>query len=57
MLPEKEIKNTTQNYSILLKIALNLLKNKKTERQGIVGKKLKAGWDKDYLLKALNIKV
>ena len=34
--------NAAQNYSLLLKIALNLLKNEKTEKQGIKGKRLKA---------------
>ncbi len=53
----KRKNNATQNYSILLKIALNLLKNEKTEKQGIAGKRLKAGWNEDYLLKVLNIKV
>ena len=53
----KRNKNAAQNYSILLKIALNLLKNEKTEKQGIVGKRLKAGWNQAYLLKVLNIKV
>ena len=53
----KRNKNSTQNYSILLKIALNLLKNEKTEKQGIAGKRLKAGWNEEYLLKVLNIKV
>jgi predicted transposase YbfD/YdcC len=49
--------NAAQNYSILLKIALNLLRNEKTEKQGIPGKRLKAGWNESYLLKILNIKV
>ena len=53
----KRNKNAAQNYSILLKIALNLLKNEKTEKQGIAGKRLKAGWNEQYLLKVLNIKV
>lgn len=53
----KRNKNAAQNYSVLLKIALNLLKNEKTEKQGIKGKRLKAGWDNQYLLKVLNIKV
>ena len=49
--------NAAQNYSILLKIALNLLRNEKTEKQGIAGKRLKAGWNESYLLEILNIKV
>ena len=53
----KRNKNAAQNYSILLKIALNLLKNEKSEKQGIAGKRLKAGWNERYLLKVLNIKV
>jgi len=53
----KRAGNAAQNYSVLLKIALNLLKNEKTEKQGIKGKRLKAGWDNQYLLKILKIKV
>ncbi len=53
----KRNKNAAQNYSILLKIALNLLRNEKTEKQGVAGKRLKAGWNEEYLLKVLNIKV
>jgi len=53
----KRKNNAAQNYSILLKVALNLLKNEKTEKQGIAGKRLKAGWNERYLLKVLNIKV
>ena len=49
--------NAAQNYSILLKIALNLLKNEKTEKQGIAGKRLKAAWNEAYLIKVLNLKV
>jgi predicted transposase YbfD/YdcC len=53
----KRNENATQNYSTVLKIALNLLKNDKTVKQGIQGKRLKAGWDNSYLLRILNVKV
>ena len=53
----KRAGNAAQNYSVLLKISLNLLKNEKTEKQGIKGKRLKAAWNNQYLLKLLNIKV
>lgn len=36
-------------------IALNLLKQEKSCKMGIKGKKLKAGWDESYLFKVLNI--
>jgi predicted transposase YbfD/YdcC len=44
-----------QNYSILNRIVLNLLKNKKTTKLGVRGKRLKAGWDHKYLSKLLKI--
>jgi hypothetical protein len=44
-----------QNYSILNRIALNLLKNEKTTKVGVRGKRLKAGWDNQYLIKLLKI--
>lgn len=53
----KRAGNAAQNYSIILKIALNLMKNEKTEKQGIQGKRLKAAWNNEYLLKILNVKV
>ncbi len=49
--------NAAQNYSILLKIALNLLKNEKTKKLSVKSKRLKAAWDEDYLLKILKVKV
>ena len=49
--------NASQNFSILSKIALNLLKNETSARQGIKGKRLKAAYDQNYLLKILGIKV
>jgi predicted transposase YbfD/YdcC len=42
-----------QNFSVLNRIALNLLKQDKTSKRGVHGKRLKAGWDNDYLLHLL----
>jgi hypothetical protein len=42
-----------QNYSLLNRIALNLLKNEKTTKMGVKGKRLKAGWDNNYLIKLI----
>lgn len=43
-----------ENFSRLSRIALNLLKRDKTVKAGIKGKRLKAGWDNDYLLQLIN---
>ena len=53
----KRIGNAAQNFSILSKIALNLLKKDTTTKQGIKGKRLKAAYDQNYLIKILNMKV
>jgi predicted transposase YbfD/YdcC len=42
-----------QNCSLLNRIALNLLKNEKTTKVGVKGKRLKAGWDNNYLIKLI----
>lgn len=42
-----------QNLSLLRRHALSLLKNEQTAKVGIKNKRLKAGWDNDYLLKVL----
>lgn len=48
----KRNKNAAQNFSILSKIALNLLKNEKSSKIGIKSRRMKAGWDNHYLIKA-----
>lgn len=44
-----------QNFSVITRIALNLLKAETTTKQGIKGKRLKAGWDNEYLERVLKI--
>ena len=53
----KRAGNAAQNYSILLKIALNLLKNESSKKLSMKSKRLQAAWDESYLLKILNLKV
>ncbi|MDR3792210.1 MAG: ISAs1 family transposase, partial [Terracidiphilus sp.] len=39
----------------ITRIALNLLKHNKTSKLGMKGKRLKAGWDNNYLLQLLGV--
>ena len=45
--------HAAQNFSILNRIALNLVKNEKSKKRSVKGKRLDAGWDNDYLLRIL----
>ena len=51
----KRNQNAAQNFSILNKIALNLLKNEKSSKFGVKSRRLNAGWDNHYLIKVLNL--
>ena len=45
--------NGSQNFAILRRIALNLLKGEPTAKVGVATKRLKAAWDTDYLTTVL----
>ncbi|MEM6716071.1 MAG: ISAs1 family transposase, partial [Cyanobacteria bacterium P01_C01_bin.147] len=42
-----------ENMTLMRKIALNLLSQETSTKVGKTAKRLKAGWDNDYLLKVL----
>jgi predicted transposase YbfD/YdcC len=42
-----------ENFAVLRRFALTLLKRERTHRHGLQAKRLKAAWDSDYLLKVL----
>lgn len=50
----KRDRNAAENYSVITRMALNMIKNEKTSKRSVRGKRLKAGWDNKYLLLLLN---
>jgi len=51
----KRIGNSAQNFSILNKIALNILKKDTKAKVGVKSRRLKAALSNTYLLKILNL--
>jgi predicted transposase YbfD/YdcC len=49
----KKVKNAARNFSAISKMALSILKNDKTTKGSLNLKRLKAGWDEEYLSKLL----
>lgn len=45
--------NAQQNMALLRKLAINLIKNDKTSKRGIKNKRLRAGWNNDYMIQLL----
>ncbi|RHG60157.1 ISAs1 family transposase, partial [Phocaeicola vulgatus] len=49
----KKVKNAARNFSVATKMALTMLKNEKTTKGSMNLKRLKAGWDENYLSQLL----
>jgi predicted transposase YbfD/YdcC len=54
-LSRKRAGHSAQNFSLVNRIALNMLKQDKSSKRGIKGKRLNAAWDHPYLLKLLGV--
>ncbi len=52
-----EDENATANMATLRHLTLNLLNQEKSCKRGVKGKRLKAAWNQDYLLKVLQFKM
>ena len=45
--------NSAENFAVLRRITLNLLKQETSCKRSIAGKRLLAGWDTNYMEKVL----
>ena len=53
----KRAGNAAENFSVINRIALNLLKNEKTKKLSIKKKRLLAGWEHEYFAKLIFTKI
>ena len=51
------MENVPETFAIFRHMAVNMLKSGKKVKAGIQAKRLKAGWDEDYLRKVLSVSV
>ena len=49
----KQTGNAAENFSLITKIALNLLKNEKSKKRSLKNKRLLCGWDESILANLL----
>jgi predicted transposase YbfD/YdcC len=49
----KQAGNATENFNIITKIAINLLKNENSKKRSIKNKRLLYGWNEIFLAKLL----
>lgn len=51
----KRAGNAAQNFSVINKIALNIIRHEKTVKASVKARRMKAGWDNDYLKELLKL--
>ena len=46
--------NAAENLTMLQHLAVSMVKQEKTSKRSVNGKRLRAGWDNDYLQRVIN---